>query len=88
MERLTELLDELLNKATVPPDSVRGHEYTPPPEPETAIIPAEELEDIDIDKLISEMEEVGLINGETEEIPTDYKDNKKSPSSIRKWGNV
>ncbi len=74
VERMTEVLDEMMNKAAVPVDSVRGHEYTPPPEPEPAIIPTEELEDIDIDKLISEMEEVGLINGETEEAPADYEE--------------
>ena len=74
VERMVELLNETLNKAEIPVDSVRGHEYVAPPEPEISEIPVEEIEDIDIDKLISEMEEVGLINGETEEVPTDYKE--------------
>jgi hypothetical protein len=74
VERMNELLNEILNKAEVPVDSVRGHEYVAPPESEPSEIPVEELEDIDIDKLISEMEEVGLINGETEEVPVDYKE--------------
>jgi hypothetical protein len=76
VERLIELLNELLTKAAVPVDSVRGHEYAPPvPEIELAKISDEELENIDIEQLIAEMEEVGLINGETEEkAPVDYKE--------------
>jgi len=72
VERLVDLLNQMISNGTVPTDSVRGHEYVPPPEPEPSVIATEQIEEIDIEQLINEMEEVGLINGKFSEELTDY----------------